>query len=564
MRNLFVFILTGLILLLPVPVVFAQTGNPLGYEKICLKAERVIINNGNKIIRKRKLTGTGFPIGKTIYIVSITQSKAGQIITTGDQAADADLAPFGAKYVAGVMKYLEGQATMTSADGSINVVVSAVPSYEPARHTPAQYFGVFVKEPPQPPGAQANGTEGGLQQGPLTLEQLFSPSSTSNCASIQWDPEGRVFDSNTLEPMENVAVTILDAAKKPVNQTGVANPDTTDILGIYTFYVEEGDYYLSVKPPAGYTLPISQEQIHKNFSKAYYNLYKKDEVIVERIDTPEEEAQGYPNVEHRDIALYSDTEKTIRPFNILAHTELAAVDGTVYSGQTTHPLSKVMLKQGGQLIFEKDADKYGAYSFPVGSELIDPQVPVDLTFEKVDLTSGPLTFLDNVKQLLFGTVFAQQTSITIRTQPILQHIEGTAFDKDGNAIPYSIVNIKLTNNDAVAIQVNADKEGKFSIPDGTSPTLPYYFEFIDPVSNIHTRKETSEFSLNNQLVEKYDRQKAKANIKQRNDISIPTVTQSIKEPIKTGSSEALILIAVIIALVSGAVTAFFVLNSKRR
>jgi hypothetical protein len=564
MRNLLTLSITGFVLFFVTGSIFAQTGNPLGYEKICLKAERIIIKDGEKTIRKRKLTGTGFPVGKTIYIVSITQSKAGQIITTGDQSADTDLAPFGAKYVAGVMKYLEGQAKMTSADGSINVVVNAVPSYEPARHTPAQYFGVFGKEPQPIVGEQATGTEGGLQQGPLTLEQLFSPSATSDCASIQWDPEGRVFDANTLEPMENVVVTILDSTKKPVNQAGVKNPDNTDILGIYTFYVEEGDYYLSVKPPSGFTLPSSESQIHKNFTRAYYNLYKKDEVIIERIDTPEEEAQGYPNVEHRDIPLYSTTAKTIRPFNVLAHTEIAAADGTVYSGQTTHPLSKVILKQGGQVIYEKEADKYGAYSFPIESALIDPQAPVDITFEKTDLTSESLTFLDHIKQQLFGVVFAQQKSITIRTQPILQSIKGTAFDKDGNTIPYSIVNIKLTSNDAIAIQTKADNEGKFSIPDGTAPTLPYYFEFIDPLTNIQTRKETSEFSVNNQIVDLYDKQKAQANIKQRNDTVIPTLTPKIQEPIKAGSPEVLILVAVIAVLTMGAIMTFFILRNKKQ
>ena len=89
------------------PTTTQAEGNPIGYDKVCLKAEKVIEKNGEKTIRKRKLTGTGLPVGKTIYIVSITQSKSGQIITTGDQAADTELAPFGDDFAVGLAEFVE-------------------------------------------------------------------------------------------------------------------------------------------------------------------------------------------------------------------------------------------------------------------------------------------------------------------------------------------------------------------------------------------------------------------------------------------------------------------------
>lgn len=556
-------IVTLVVIISGIAFVYPKTtmaeGNPVGYDKVCLKPEKIIEQKGSKTVRKRKLTGTGLPIGKTIYIVNITQSKAGQIITTGDQAADTELAPFGAKYVAGVMQYVSGQAKMNSIDGNVEVIVNAVPAYEPARHTPAQYFAVFPREP-QPTGdpTQAAGTVGGLQQGPLGMDQLFSPGSTKDCASIQWDPEGRVFDANTLEPMENISVTILDSAKKTLNVAGVRNPDITDVLGNYTFYVEEGDYYLSAKLPNTYTMVTDVSQIHQNYTKVYSDIYKTDEKIVERIDTPEEEQQGYPNVEHRDIALISTSAKTNRPLSILAHTEIAADDGEVYSGQTTHPLTKIFIKQGGVQIAEGTADKNGAYSFPVAASLINPQTPIDISYEKVDLTQLPLALQNSWLQKLIGVVFAQQeNTVTIRTQPILQNVDGYAYNQNGGIIPFATVNLRLKNNDAVAVQVKADEAGHFSVVKGAAPSLPYYFEFIDPTSKELIKKETSEFSVNNNVVGKF-KQNVKPQQREIPDQTQPQTTDSTKTEMSP-----MVIASIVFILILGAVTVVMVATKKK-
>lgn len=544
--------------LFPFQAVVQAADKPIGYEKICLKAEKVIQKEGDKTIRKRKLTGTGMPIGKPIYIVSITQSKAGQIITTGDPTADAELAPFGAQYVAGVMKYVSGQAKMSSVDGNIEVVVNAVPSYAPARHTPAQYFAVFPRDPQPTINPGANGTEGGLQQGPIGMDTLFSPGSTKDCAAIQWDPEGRAFDANTLEPMENVEVTILDATKKPVNQAGVKNPDMTDILGNYTFYVEEGDYYLSIRAPASYVMAEQVSDVHQNYSKAYSTLYRFDEKIVERIDTPEEEAQGYPNIERRDIALVSATMRETRPLAILAHTEITAEDGEVYSGQTTHPLTKISIKQGGIEIAFGEADKNGSYSVPISSSVINPQQPIDIGYEKVDLTQLAIAQKSSWLERLVGSVFAQQNNtITIRTQPILQNIEGYAYDQNGAVIPFAMVNLQLKNNGATAYTVKADETGYFTVPVEAAPNLPYYFEFIDPKTNSTIKKETSEFSVNNNVVGKFKNTTAQAR----------EIPDQIPDPtgVPTGMEglNALSIGSILFILLLGGVTAWMTYKKKQ-
>lgn len=552
------FFLMAYAVLLPFDAIAQTPGKPIGYEKICLKAESIVQKEGGKTIRKRKLTGTGMPVGKPIYIVNITQSKTGQIITTGDPSADAELAPFGAQYVAGVMKYISGQAKMSSIDGNIEAVVNAVPSYAPARHTPAQYFAVFPRDPQPTINPAAVGTEGGLQQAPIGMDTLFSPGSTKNCAAIQWDPEGRAFDANTLEPMENVEVTILDAAKKPVNQAGVRNPDMTDVLGNYTFYVEEGDYYLAIKAPASYGLAVPPS-VHQNYSKVYSTLYELDEKIVERIDTPAEEAQGYPDIERRDIALVSSTMKEIRPLAVLAHTEITADDGEVYSGQTTHPLTKISIKQGGTEIAFGEADKNGSYSIPVSASVINPQMPIDIGYEKVDLTQLPLAMKRGWFEKLLGVVFAQQNNtITIRTQPILQNIEGYAYDQNGAVLPFATVNLQLKNNGATAYTVKADETGYFSIPQEAAPNLPYYFEFIDAKTNSTVKKETSEFSVNNNVVGKFKDTKAQAR-EIPDQIADPTGVPAAD----MGGLNALSIGSIVFILLLGGVTAWATYKKKQ-
>ncbi len=63
------------------------------------------------------------------------------------------------------------------------------------------------------------------------------------------------------------------------------NADATDELGYYSFYVEDGDYHLTVKPPKTYTMITNENHVHPNYGIVYSDLYKKDDIIIERIDT---------------------------------------------------------------------------------------------------------------------------------------------------------------------------------------------------------------------------------------------------------------------------------------
>ncbi len=122
------------------------------------------------------------------------------------------------------------------------------------------------------------------------------------------DPFGIVFDSQSLEPLPNIKVTIFDKNKNKYFLPGLTNPQTTLADGLFNFLVEPGVYYLSTSLPDGYKF-IANPNLHPNYVKIYHkidgtnSIYKPDEPVAELIDTPEEVAAGKPDMEHRDIPL---------------------------------------------------------------------------------------------------------------------------------------------------------------------------------------------------------------------------------------------------------------------
>jgi hypothetical protein len=76
----------------------------------------------------------------------------------------------------------------------------------------------------------------------------------------------------------------------------------------------------------------------------YSQIYFDGEPIVEKP----------PVIEHRDIALISDTNKIVKDLKVLTHTEMVAGAETSNPqyhcwGTLSHPLAKITLKQDGEI-----------------------------------------------------------------------------------------------------------------------------------------------------------------------------------------------------------------------
>ena len=313
----------------------------------------------------------------------------------------------------------------------------------------------------------------------------------------RWDPFGIVFDSQSLEPMANIKVTIFDKNKNFYRLLGLTNPQTNRADGLFNFLVEPGIYYLTTSLPSGYSFTASPN-LHPNYIKIYHkadgsnSIYKPDEPIVEEIDTPEEVRNGRPNIEHRDIPLdpgtntpYVSEPKTI----VYKFVKLGGV--TTFDGRVSHPFSIVTLNQGETKLAEVRSDRFGFYEVEVSNSKIKQNMDIVITYTKADLKTIDLiemTWKKNINKILsyFLSIFAPtanaQTKIkilapssTLTVSPILSYVEGYAYDGNGKVLPKATVRLRLNMNKAVYYSTTADKNGYFLIPPKHTPIFPYYF-----------------------------------------------------------------------------------------
>jgi hypothetical protein len=358
---------------------------------------------------------------------------------------------------------------------------------------------VFPPPPPPPPANDDDEDDGGRKL----------------CKGCRWDPYGIVFDSQSLEPLPNIKITIFDKNKNIYSLPGLINPQTTKADGLFNFLVEPGIYYLSVLTPNNYKF-ISTPNIHPNYVKIYHkvdgsnSIYKPDEPIAEIIDTPEEAEIGKPNMEHRDIPLdpgankpYEGEPSTIA-YKIAREGIITKIDGKV-----SHPFTDITFSQSGNLIIKTKTDRFGFYETEFNNTDIDPDEDISVLYTKADLKT--IDFIQIVSKPnstfnffanLIPEVQAQSTiRITsskeaFKLSPIFPYIEGYAYDQNNKIQPNATVRIKLKMNNANIYETKADNNGYFKILPKNTPIFPYYLEIV-PVGGGLISYTPSEFAGQN-------------------------------------------------------------------
>jgi len=505
-------------------IVHAQNPEPpAGQEWRCLTQESVMgtIDGPDPSVQQTndyqwyvwtKATGSGLPARYTIVIC--TEATTGLECTTGDETTDVEL-PVPNRSSTPDILTIQGGPTRENED-SLEAYIrwnfkdpanynSEIPErFLKYLHVEKKVFAVF----PAVPEVSGTGNDDGLKQASLDMMK----DGISKCVSLGWDPEGRVFDAVSLEPIPNVQITVLDKNKKFVSQITVDNPTTTKVNGQYAFYVAEGDFFLNIAVPSGYIFTDQLSTIHPNYTFAYKNIYKNNELIVERIDTPAERARGIPNVEQRDIALMPiDKNNPLkRPLEIISHAEYREEEQTIYMGKTSHPLTEITFKQGSEEIKTASADKNGAYETSLDDSLIQPGLPVQIIFTKVDLTTLKKSPLD---------------SKTISIEPLLPYLEGYVYDKNGEISPSLEVSVVTTTSDVVMHTTRANEDGFFAMGSQYIPPFPYYLKFRDPIKGTSFQQSTSNFAKQNE-----------AYLKRKNVNLMEQKKMSDKNEIKTGGS----------------------------
>lgn len=472
----------------------------------CLKAEQV---GGRTTVPPPEvdvtLTGAGFPSLQDIHIVlcvpqvTLTNAPATNYkCTTGNSEFDrlifgSDLTGTISPLTFEVPKGTRPPQTLQSVGDKIDTVVHMSHA---AGHVNYAYFGVTVNEPQLLPG-QGNT----IQYGTFKFQQ-----DPSGCLSIRWDPFGRVFDSQSLEPISGARVTLLDKNKQFATLPGLRNPETTEADGIYNFYVDiPGNkdpltFYLN--PAATNHTITADPNMHPNFDKAYYDIYKPDEPIVE--------APGKP--EHRDVPLDPGTNPPFRSTPVdMAKASVRLGGWMRYEGFVSHPLAKVILVGANSQIevARTDADKDGFWTVMVPNSEVPQNEKLKTKIIKTDITALtgkiPNKFISRISENIFSIIGKNVSAQPIDSagggadfDPILSYVEGFAKDQNGNIIPNAIVKVKLEMSKGLYYQTTADENGFFTIPAEKLPIFDYYLEFSPVNGSVVVKNTPLEFVQNNE------------------------------------------------------------------
>jgi len=425
-----------------------------------------------------KLSASGLPANKNIYIVGCVQTDSNLACTAGNDTVDDKVRSLGfqiEKDPVHEFAVLGGNPVQALADGSVSTIIR---SYT-AANTAHSFFAIY-----ETPISETGGSSSSVQYDTFKFAQDIS-----KCVSIHWDPEGRTFDSKSLEPIPDVAVKLLDQNKQLVFGVPGLIPEMKTLLnGVFNFYAPNGIYYLQPSK-SGYVFPMSMNDVDANYSKAYscdtavghplyLNQYPLDEQnVVIHCDVPLNPGKNTP---------YRSDPKTITYEQIA----LPGSTSVKYAGQVSHPLTIVTLtgETTGKKVETVTADRYGFWTAIVSNSDIPKKsngLPDRLIvmYTKVDLTTGKPS--STTKK---GIIF----------EPIPRYIEGYAYNQNGVPLPFAEVAVVVDSSGLVESKTKTDEKGFFAVPSQNLPIFPYSLEIKSSSGSSPVTYTASEFMEKNQ------------------------------------------------------------------
>lgn len=347
----------------------------------------------------------------------------------------------------------------------------------------------------------------------------------SNCEVKRWDPYGKVFDSQSMEPLPGVEVTLLkrrgDADASPYTKVEPSevtgefyNPlPGTEAGGDYNFVVPTGFYKLQVKK-SGYVfangengttpLPLKSDSV-------YANVYRGEPI--------EENGQ----IQHRNVPM--DPLPQTTPYVAPSVTRLALLERvnksdtpiqTVFDIRYSHPYTKVQFYGKNtvtgekRLLMEKYTNAEGFIKAAINhggtspealapDEVIDEPVAI-----KTDLTQGKpqaavSRFISWVMGLFVPHVEAQVVTKTY--DPVLTYVEGCVHDAAGKtATGVTKVEVLQTFSNKPYTTVMTDVNGCFKIPSDQLPQVKFVLRYTRPNGQVMTQTTGQFISANKEYI----------------------------------------------------------------
>lgn len=379
--------------------------------------------------------------------------------------------------------------------GDVNITVQE----ETYKHSPLEFSAVGTNDPVETSSGGENNAAGAGGHSTLknALLSFLSSETTAtvkdlakNCTSISWDPYGRVFDSQTLEPIPDVIVELMDeTTKKPAAMQFNINYDVTGDDGLYNIQVEkEGVYSLTIDTLTQHTFE-KNPTLHPNWKYIYSDLYYPGDIFAE--------SQGIPT--HHDIPLYTEGEPFRDAVAKIVPGTLKSEDMNgvmVYTGRSTFPMARTCLvnEQTGENVGAcVNANNIGRFTIALPKTDV-PSTRLRINVQKVDLTN-PALFTDSgeLENLHMNSLMLPENQAPYYFDPVLSMVEGYAHDAAGNRIGNATVQVKLKANKQLFFETKADALGLFTLYAPNLPTLEYYLEFGDPKTGKSAVQSTAEF-----------------------------------------------------------------------
>lgn len=526
MRKIFISgILFSLIFLLTAPYSFGAV--QLSQRWVCLNAVRCDFagagcSNGDSHKVKLTVKQDVKPLSNAqTYIVECLATTNGQVCSAGNAnqtvyggGNTAALANIGYQFQG--MFQTDGTTTVTNPVQSNNAGV--IGPYEWRSYTPGNISRKFLALNYFDPSRTQIGNVGGQQQGTFDFD-----AASKNCVSINWDPYGRVFDSQTLEPIPNAQVTLLkkQGTSFVIMQTSdvmggdLINPQTTKEDGGFSFVVPDNIYKLSILRTE-YTFPNAVVKLNPNYTRVYSDIYRGEEI----------NQQG--RIQHRDVPLDHTGAGKTYPLVTNFFYETNRLGTGIIDGQTSHPFAmikaysvKIDPATAGQaeprrtrhkLLQTLRADKNGKFNLEIDQSNFEPtEIFGELEVQKTDLTQYTssskisdkiVSYAQKILSLL--QVHAQE-STTIKFDPIPAYLEGYSYGPNGQVQSRMDVGVYVNFSNNPYYQTQSDENGYFKISSEFLPNMPYKLKYTSPsvtASNVSTSKfvaQNAKFIASNKI-----------------------------------------------------------------
>lgn len=470
---------------------------------------------GHRAILSAKEDAKPFP-NKDTYIVECLATTSGQVCTTGN--TNTDIVIYGKDNTAGLKTSDDYQFQgifksdgVTSASAFLKSKASGdIDPLEWQSYSKGNARKFLALNFFDPNGGTGTMGKGGEQQGTFSFE---TQSNLKDCVSISWDPYGRVFDSQSLEPIPEVSVELLKKRNNGVFSQllssemlggAIENPYSTIENGYYSFVIPDGTYKLSAFQQ-NYIFPNDKTKLNSGYTKAYSDLYPNNTGV---------EIVQAGTVQHRDIPLDPIGQGINYPVKLIEYfynldktSNKAFLEGVVshpltnirfYSVKPQGEVSQILIRH--KLIKNIQADKYGKFKTEIDQSIFEPtEVFGDMELEKVDLTK--ITALK--QKAIFKTVEAAQSSVSVvRFNPILNSLKGYAYDNKKNILPRANVDVYLAYSSRPYYETKTDEKGYYEISPERLPDSSYSIKYSTVIGSAQVTSTSKFIAQNNTYLEK--------------------------------------------------------------